>query len=316
MSRPRALHTRDLWRRRVPQRQGTLVLVASGRSSKSHPRLPTTKAANRRGQALPAGKQPTANARTCGNPRALWRDSPTDFSLSSYSKGFFRDTALHPNWLRSPRHHCQRQYSDSPRSNALRFRHPFIRNAQRLDALCRRPHEERFPVFQRYRLQQLPVAACGGGQEPSGGGAGGESGCAGGIGRPGEVPDLDAGGALRSIGDARAAAQGASATGPGGGPLLPARAVPQRPAPRGIPLRLIRAAHCAAGRRRQAGPQRATGAGGPVNRRDLQFGAASPNLTGMSTVQEIESVITKLPLEKKEALRDWLDEAIEEQLED
>jgi hypothetical protein len=35
----------------------------------------------------------------------------------------------------------------------------------------------------------------------------------------------------------------------------------------------------------------------------------------MSTVQEIESVITKLPLEKKEALRDWLDEAIEEQLE-
>ena len=35
----------------------------------------------------------------------------------------------------------------------------------------------------------------------------------------------------------------------------------------------------------------------------------------MSTVQEIESAITKLPLEKKEALRDWLDETIEEQLE-
>jgi hypothetical protein len=35
----------------------------------------------------------------------------------------------------------------------------------------------------------------------------------------------------------------------------------------------------------------------------------------MITVQEIESAITKLPLEKKEALRDWLDETIEEQLE-
>ena len=38
-------------------------------------------------------------------------------------------------------------------------------------------------------------------------------------------------------------------------------------------------------------------------------------LKGMSTVQEIESAITKLPLEKKEAIRDWLDEAIERQLE-
>jgi hypothetical protein len=35
----------------------------------------------------------------------------------------------------------------------------------------------------------------------------------------------------------------------------------------------------------------------------------------MSTMQEIESAITKLPLEKKEAIRDWLDETIEEQLE-
>ena len=42
---------------------------------------------------------------------------------------------------------------------------------------------------------------------------------------------------------------------------------------------------------------------------------ASPTLPPMSTVQEIESAITKLPLEKKEALRDWLDEAIEAQLE-
>jgi hypothetical protein len=49
--------------------------------------------------------------------------------------------------------------------------------------------------------------------------------------------------------------------------------------------------------------------------RYLQSCTPSPILTGMSTVQEIESAITKLPLEKKEALRDWLDETIEEQLE-
>ena len=42
---------------------------------------------------------------------------------------------------------------------------------------------------------------------------------------------------------------------------------------------------------------------------------ASPILAVMSTVQEIESAITKLPLEKQEAIRDWLDEAIEAQLE-
>ena len=35
----------------------------------------------------------------------------------------------------------------------------------------------------------------------------------------------------------------------------------------------------------------------------------------MSTVQEIQSAITTLPLEEKEAIRDWLDEAIEQQLE-
>jgi hypothetical protein len=35
----------------------------------------------------------------------------------------------------------------------------------------------------------------------------------------------------------------------------------------------------------------------------------------MSTVQEIEAAITKLPLKEKEALWDWLDESIEEQLE-
>ena len=35
----------------------------------------------------------------------------------------------------------------------------------------------------------------------------------------------------------------------------------------------------------------------------------------MSTVQEIESALAKLPLEEKEAIRDWLDEVIEDQLE-
>ena len=35
----------------------------------------------------------------------------------------------------------------------------------------------------------------------------------------------------------------------------------------------------------------------------------------MSTVQEIESALAKLPLEEKEAIRDWLDEIIEDQLE-
>jgi len=35
----------------------------------------------------------------------------------------------------------------------------------------------------------------------------------------------------------------------------------------------------------------------------------------MSTVQEIESALAKLPLEDKEAIRDWLDEIIEDQME-
>ena len=47
----------------------------------------------------------------------------------------------------------------------------------------------------------------------------------------------------------------------------------------------------------------------------LQLCAAEQILRGMSTVQEIESAINKLPLEKKEAIRDWLDETIEGQLE-
>ncbi len=35
----------------------------------------------------------------------------------------------------------------------------------------------------------------------------------------------------------------------------------------------------------------------------------------MSNVQEIETALTKLPLEEMEAVRDWLDEFIEDQLE-
>ena len=35
----------------------------------------------------------------------------------------------------------------------------------------------------------------------------------------------------------------------------------------------------------------------------------------MSTVKEIETALTKLPLEEMEAVRDWLDEFIEDQLE-
>ena len=35
----------------------------------------------------------------------------------------------------------------------------------------------------------------------------------------------------------------------------------------------------------------------------------------MSTVKEIEGAIAKLPLEEMEAVRDWLDELIEDQLE-
>ena len=65
-------------------------------------------------------------------------------------------------------------------------------------------------------------------------------------------------------------------TGPRGGPLLPVQAVPQRPAPRRIPLRPLRAAHRPASRRRQAGPEGAEVARSPINRRDWQFGTASP----------------------------------------
>ena len=38
-------------------------------------------------------------------------------------------------------------------------------------------------------------------------------------------------------------------------------------------------------------------------------------VSAMSNVQEIETALTKLPLEEMEAVRDWLDEFIEDQLE-
>ena len=38
-------------------------------------------------------------------------------------------------------------------------------------------------------------------------------------------------------------------------------------------------------------------------------------LCRVSTVKEIETAIARLPLEEKEAIRDWLDEIIEDQLE-
>ena len=68
-----------------------------------------------------------------------------------------------------------------------------------------------------------------------------------GAGRANQIPDLDAGRSLRPADDARATAQGAPGPGPGRGPLLPPRAVPQRPAPGGIPLCPLRKAHRPAG---------------------------------------------------------------------
>lgn len=47
----------------------------------------------------------------------------------------------------------------------------------------------------------------------------------------------------------------------------------------------------------------------------LNFVTNSPILFAMSTTKEIESAITRLPLEEKESIRDWLDEIIEDQLE-
>lgn len=39
------------------------------------------------------------------------------------------------------------------------------------------------------------------------------------------------------------------------------------------------------------------------------------NLSAMSTVNEIESAITRLSVEEMQAIRDWLDDFIEDQLE-
>ncbi len=76
-------------------------------------------------------------------------------------------------------------------------------------------------------------------------------------GRTGQISDLDAGQSLRPVDDARAVAAGAPGAGPGGGPLLPARAVPQRPAPGGIALCPLRKAHRPVPRRGQAGAEAA-----------------------------------------------------------
>jgi hypothetical protein len=49
--------------------------------------------------------------------------------------------------------------------------------------------------------------------------------------------------------------------------------------------------------------------------RDLRFAAKSSILPMMSTVKEIETAIARLAVEDMEAIRDWLDELIEDQLE-
>jgi hypothetical protein len=48
---------------------------------------------------------------------------------------------------------------------------------------------------------------------------------------------------------------------------------------------------------------------------DLPLLRFSGKLSGMSTVKEIETAIQKLTIQEKEAIRDWLDEVIEDQLE-
>lgn len=47
----------------------------------------------------------------------------------------------------------------------------------------------------------------------------------------------------------------------------------------------------------------------------LKRPAKSTTLAAMSTVKEIETALTRLPLEEMEEVRDWLDEFIEDQLE-
>jgi hypothetical protein len=47
----------------------------------------------------------------------------------------------------------------------------------------------------------------------------------------------------------------------------------------------------------------------------LEFRGSIADFTIVSTVQEIEVALAKLPLEDKEAIRNWLDDVIEQQLE-
>ena len=47
----------------------------------------------------------------------------------------------------------------------------------------------------------------------------------------------------------------------------------------------------------------------------MNLSLKSATLIRMSTVNEIESAITELSLEEKQAVRDWLDDLIEDQLE-
>ena len=47
----------------------------------------------------------------------------------------------------------------------------------------------------------------------------------------------------------------------------------------------------------------------------MKWAPESPTLPAMSTVKEIETALTKLRLEEMEAVRDWLDELIEDRLE-
>jgi hypothetical protein len=61
-----------------------------------------------------------------------------------------------------------------------------------------------------------------------------------------------------------------------------------------------------------AGKSRDSGNSGIGN---LNCAAKSAILPVMSSVQEIESALAKLTLDEKQAVRDWLDDLIEDQLE-
>ena len=53
----------------------------------------------------------------------------------------------------------------------------------------------------------------------------------------------------------------------------------------------------------------------PTDEATLEFGLKIGDSLPMSTVNEIESALTGLSIEEKQAVRDWLDELIEDQLE-